>query len=132
MKVWIIYIDLFADGNDFSWETISKGRNIYYQKQLANQIISQANEIILLLTSSLNIHLNIGQNTIINTSNVFMSLETQTIEYISNKIIKQVENSQIYIPSTFNTNTTNNQIILIRVCFVVFGIIYLFFLFFSQ
>ena len=119
-KVWIICIDLFADGNDFSWETISRGRNIYYQKQLANRIINQANKIILLLTSSLNIHLNIGQNTIINTSNVFMSLETQTIESLKKKIVKLVENSQIHLPSTFYTNTTNNQIISIRVRFVVF------------
>jgi hypothetical protein len=29
-----ICIDLFADGNDFSWETIEKGRNIFYQKQM--------------------------------------------------------------------------------------------------
>jgi hypothetical protein len=119
MKVWMIYIDLFADGNDFSWETIAKGRNIYYQKQLANEIINQVNEIISLLTSSLNIHLNIGQDTIMNTSDVFMSLETKSITSLSKKIIKQVGNSQIHLPSTLNGNITNNQIISIRVCFVL-------------
>jgi hypothetical protein len=25
--------DLFADGTDFSWNTIQTGRNAYYQKQ---------------------------------------------------------------------------------------------------
>jgi hypothetical protein len=25
---------LFADGDDFSWETIQKGRNVYYQTQM--------------------------------------------------------------------------------------------------
>ena len=31
-------LDLFADGDDFSWQTIQSGRNRYYQRQLANQI----------------------------------------------------------------------------------------------
>ncbi len=31
--IHIIYLDLFANGDDFSWETIQKGRNNYYQKQ---------------------------------------------------------------------------------------------------
>jgi hypothetical protein len=49
-----IYIDvvyLFSDENDFSWKTIEKNRNIYYQKQLANQIMTQVNEITSLLSS---------------------------------------------------------------------------------
>ena len=75
----IVPIDLFSDGKDFSWETIEKGRNTYYQKQLANQIMTQVNKIVSLLTSSLNIHLNIGQDLIMNTSDVFMSLETKII-----------------------------------------------------
>jgi len=28
--------DLFADGDDFSEETIDKNRNIYYQKQMVS------------------------------------------------------------------------------------------------
>ncbi len=69
-------LNLFINKNDFSKETIDKNRNIYYQKKLANQINNQVKEIISLLTSALNIHLNIGQNLIINTPEVFMSLET--------------------------------------------------------
>ncbi|CAF1443700.1 unnamed protein product, partial [Adineta ricciae] len=38
--------NLFADGDDFSWETIQKNRNIYYQKQLANQINVQMTKLI--------------------------------------------------------------------------------------
>jgi hypothetical protein len=113
-----IFIDLFADGNDFSWEAIEKGRNIYYQKQLANQIISQVNEIISLLTSSLRIHLNTGQETIMNTSGVFMSLETRSIESLSNKVITQVGDSQIHLPPTVKANITDNQAVSIRVCSV--------------
>jgi len=115
-----ICVDLFADGNDFSWETIQKNRNIYYQKQLANEIINQMNEVVSLLSSSLNIHLNIGQDIIMNTSQVFMSLETQSFESLSNKLVKQVGNGQIEFPSSFNANISNNPTISIRVCLLSF------------
>ena len=45
------------------------------------------NEVVSLLSSSININLNIGQNSKINTSQVFMSLETQLLESLSNKIV---------------------------------------------
>ncbi|CAF4724389.1 unnamed protein product, partial [Rotaria sp. Silwood2] len=51
-------------------------------------------EIISLLTSSLNIHLNLGQNLLINTSETFMSLETISIESLSNRIVEQVGNDE--------------------------------------
>jgi len=60
-------------------------KNIYQQKQLANQIENQVKEIISRLNSILNIHLNIGQQSIINTSEVFMSLQSETIESLSNQ-----------------------------------------------
>ncbi|CAF3751894.1 unnamed protein product, partial [Rotaria sp. Silwood1] len=107
-------LNLFADGNDFSIETIEKNRNIYYQKQAADQIETQVKEIISLLTSSLNIHLNLGQNLFINTSETFMSLETISVESLSNRIIKQVGNAQFRIPSNFTFNKTNNFSISLR------------------
>ncbi|CAF4521529.1 unnamed protein product, partial [Rotaria sp. Silwood2] len=107
-------LNLFANGNDFSIETIEKNRNIYYQKQLANEITLQTNKIISLLTSSLNIHLNIGQNSIMNRSEAFMSLETISINSLSNKQIQQIGNAQFNIPSNFNLNTNNNSTISIR------------------
>ncbi|CAF4054709.1 unnamed protein product [Adineta steineri] len=110
-------LNLFADGNDFSWGTIQKNRNIYYQKQLANQITNQMNDLKSLLTSSLNIYLNIGQNILINTSQVFMSLETKTNEFLSNKFpqsLNLTNNSKISIRSLIeplasydNTTYTN-------------------------
>ncbi len=107
--------DLFASGNDFSWETIQKNRNIYYQKQLANEIINQMNEVVSLLSSSININLNIGQNSKINTSQVFMSLERQSLESLSNKLVRQVGNAQIQLPENFNSNLSTNSKISIRV-----------------
>ncbi len=73
------------------------------------------NEVVSLLSSSINIHLNIGQNSKINTSQVFMSLETQLLESLSNKLVKQVGNGQIQLPQNFNSNLTNNSKISIRV-----------------
>ncbi|CAF4256679.1 unnamed protein product, partial [Adineta steineri] len=107
-------LNLFSDGNDFSTETIEKNRNIYYQKQLANQINSQVTKIISLLTSSFNIHLNIGQKSIINTSQSFVSLETISIQSLKDRLVKQVENAQFNIPSDFILNTTSNSSISLR------------------
>ncbi len=109
-------INLFANKNDFSKETIDKNRNIYYQKQLANQIIHQMNQTIGLLTSALNIHLNIGQKLIMNTSEVFMSLETIAMDSIFNKQIQQVGQAKIRMPSNFSYRRNQNETISIRVC----------------
>jgi hypothetical protein len=87
---------------------------------LANQIKNQANEIISKLTSTLNIHLNVGQNLTMNTPEVFMSLETKSMASLSNKIVKQVGDAQIRLPTNFNTNISNNSVVSIRVCFVAF------------
>ncbi|CAF3897839.1 unnamed protein product [Rotaria sordida] len=106
--------NLFTDENDFSWERIEKGRNIYYQKKLAKQITIQVNKIISLLTSTLNIHLNIGQNLILNTSEVFLSLETISIESLSNKFIQQIGNGQIHFPLNFSLNLNKNATISLR------------------
>jgi hypothetical protein len=110
-----IDLDLFADGNDFSWETIQKGRNSYYQNQLASQITSQVNGILSLITSVLKIQINVGQSTVMNTPNVYMSLETRTFQSLSNKVINQVGNSRIQLPSNFNSNMSDNSPVSIRV-----------------
>ncbi|CAF0785734.1 unnamed protein product [Adineta steineri] len=107
-------LNLFSDGNDFSTATIEKNRNIYYQKQLANEINSQVTEMISLLTSSLNIHLNIGQSSLMNTSQSFVSLETISIQSLKDRLAKQVENAQFNIPSDFILNTTSNSSISLR------------------
>ncbi|CAF4055669.1 unnamed protein product, partial [Adineta steineri] len=103
--------NLFGGGDEAS---VEKNRNIYYQKQLANEINSQVTSIISLITSSLNIHLNIGQNSIINTSQTYMSLETISTDSLSNKIVKQIGNAQFHIPSDINLNTNDNSSISLR------------------
>ena len=80
------------------------------------------------LTSALHIHLNIGQNLSMNTSAMFMSLETLPIESLSNKRIEQVGNAQIRLPTL---DLQSGQTISLRVrCF--FLILFRLFISFSQ
>jgi hypothetical protein len=69
-----------------------------------------------LLTSALNIDLNIGQNLTMNTSSIFMSLEIISIKSLSNKMIQPVGNAQIQLPSNLNSDFDNDQTISLRVC----------------
>ncbi|CAF1492760.1 unnamed protein product [Adineta ricciae] len=106
--------NMFADGNDFSSETIDKNRNIYYQKQTATEIAEQVRETISLISYALNLHMNIGQNLTITSPSVFMQLETLSSNSLSNKLISQIENVQIQMPLTFNSTLNDNQIISLR------------------
>ena len=80
---------------------------IYYQKQMSNQINDQTIKTISLLTSTLNIQLNIGQNLTINTSQIFMLVEKTSFE--------SLKNNQIFIPSKLNSTLNNNDTVLLRV-----------------
>ena len=109
---------MFADGSDFSWETIDKNRNLYYQNQLAQQILNEYEETMRLISSSLNIHLNIGQSFVTNTSQAFMSIEAVSINSIANKLIRQSDDAQIQLPTNVVLNQSNDSTVLIRVrCF---------------
>ena len=108
-------LDLFADGSDFSWQTIQNNRNSYHQQQLANQIISQMDELISLLTSSLNVHLNVGQDFSIDTSQVIMSLETKSVESFSTKFTKDMGNGQVQLPDNFHSFLDSKGKVSIRV-----------------
>lgn len=109
------FIDLFADKNDFSWETIQKNRNKYYQKQMASRVNTAVSETMSLITSALNMHMNIGQNLLIDSSTIFMSIERTSAASLANKIIDQVGGAQIRIPSTLTLITNDNTSISLRV-----------------
>jgi len=81
-------------------------KNLYQQKELAKQIQNQVKEIISRLNSILNIHLNIGQQSIVNTSEVLMSLQSETIESLSNRTFA---NGAIRF-SSIETNQTEKSI----------------------
>ena len=114
------YIELYSDEKSISYETIQKNRNIFYQKRLANEIQEKVKKIISLLSLSINIHLNLEQNLIINTSKVFSSLKTLSFQSLSNQILKQVGNALVQFPSQFNSNLNQNQTISLRVNYFFF------------
>ncbi|CAF1347188.1 unnamed protein product [Adineta ricciae] len=107
-------LNLFANGNDFSWSTIEKNRNLYYQQQLANEIRMKTNAMMLMISSSLDMQLNVEQQFVVNTSEVFMSQEKTSLASLFHKQINQSENSHIRFPSTVQTNLNENQTISLR------------------
>ncbi len=62
--------------------------------------------MISLLSSTLNIQINIGQSSVINTSDVLMSMETLSSKSVSNKIIQPIGNARIQFPSNLNLNNS--------------------------
>ena len=106
--------DLFANGQDFSWNTIQNGRNAFYQKQLAQQVTTQTEETTALLTAALKVHLNLGQQLLMNTSSIFVSMETVSINSLTNRTIQPMSNAHIRLPTTM-LDPSNNQTISLRV-----------------
>lgn len=88
--------------------------NIYLNSQ-AEIIANQVSETLELITKALNIHLNIGQNMKMNTTSVFVSLETVSFQSLSNKLISQVGKAQIRLPTKINSNKTQNSSVSLRV-----------------
>jgi hypothetical protein len=68
-----------------------------------------------MLTNALNIHLNIEQSMIINTSSIIMFLKKMTTDTLSNQIIQLNDNTQIFFPKNLNLNLTTTSTILLRV-----------------
>jgi len=54
---------------------------------------------------------------IMNSLTLLVSLETTTIESLSNKLIQQVGNAYIHIPLNFESNLTKNTSISLRVSY---------------
>ena len=95
----LLVVDLFAHEGDFSWNTIQQRRNLFYQQQMAARLGQQCTDTLALLTSALDIHLTLGQTSVINTSAIVLSLETMTAAALPNKIIQPVGLAQIRLPS---------------------------------
>ena len=108
---------LFADGDDFSWQTIERGRNQYYQRQLSNQIQTKTSATLDLLSSALKTHLNVGQNVTMNTSSLFMSMETVTVKALSTRTVYQSGGARIQMPPTLRLEPSNQTSISLRVRF---------------
>ena len=105
-------LDLFLNRPNSSWADIQNNRNRYYHQRTANELHAQAKETMALLTSALSVHLNLGQHLIIDTAEVFVSLEMASFESLFNK---QIERVQISLPSNFISPRNNETIVTLRV-----------------
>ena len=108
-------LDLFADGTDFSPSTKEKNRNRFYQQQLVTRIQQQAAEVMSLVTKTLQIHLNRGQNLVMNTSSAFISVESISPSSLFEKVIRPVGNTYMRLPSNVILAIDNSTTIAIRV-----------------
>ncbi|UJR10866.1 hypothetical protein I4U23_015053 [Adineta vaga] len=98
--------NLFANGDDFSEETINYNRNLYYQKELANIIKKQFEETLSIITTALSIHQNIGQSNLMNTSSIIMTLKKLPSNSTLNQTIQLNDISHIQFPNNLYLNST--------------------------
>ena len=67
------------------------------------------------VTAALKVHVNTGQNLIMNGSSTFVSMETASIESLTNRVVEQAGGAQFRLPSNFTLTAPNNRPISIRV-----------------
>jgi len=91
--------NLFADGDDFSWETIQKNRNLYYQQQSSNDIVGQIEDTLSKTINILSYHMNVGQTNVISTDSISMITSKTTLANLSSLTISQTSGTQIILPS---------------------------------
>ncbi|CAF3839178.1 unnamed protein product [Rotaria sp. Silwood1] len=88
---------LFANGNDFSKETIESNRNLYYQEETALLIESKTQHILKTLINLISQHLNIGQKFQLDIESIGVTIEKTTVNDIINKTIKQSNGAEIHL-----------------------------------
>lgn len=70
------------------------------------------------ITVILNTHLNLAQNMIVNTTTVFVSLETVLVSSLSNKVITPFNGVHIHVPAIFISNISKDQSVSLRVSYI--------------
>ncbi|CAF4570593.1 unnamed protein product [Rotaria sp. Silwood1] len=91
--------NLFADGDDFSWETIQKNRNLYYQQQGSNDIVGQVEDVLSKAVSTLTYHMNVGQTNVISSNSILMKTEKRRIDKLDSFTIPPAAGTQINLPT---------------------------------
>jgi hypothetical protein len=92
-------VKLFSDDDDFSWETIQKNRNLYYQQQGSNQVTGQVEDILAQAVNILSYQMNVGQTNVINTDSISMITQKMTINNLSSLVIPLNDGADIILPS---------------------------------
>ena len=90
--------NLFAEGDDFSWETMEKNRNMYYQQQSSNGIVDQIENVLSKVVNVLSYHINVGQSNIISTDSISMLTKKIILEDLTSLNISAATGAQITLP----------------------------------
>ena len=93
---------------DLSSVETNRIESLRSQQVLSNQVMGEMNALMSLLTSGLNLYLNIGQNFTLNSSAAFMSMETLSAESLLNKQIQPIGNARLRLPSRLNLSLDPN------------------------
>ena len=91
-------------------------RNLFEQNQLASTLNKQMNEMVLLATRALNIHLNVEQHFAVNSPTVFISSDRLTSESLSNKEISMVGKAFVRLLPTLNNSLSNTSSLSLLSC----------------
>ncbi|CAF4796845.1 unnamed protein product, partial [Rotaria socialis] len=89
-------------------------RNLDEQNLITKIIANQVNETMTTITAALKVHLNVGQNMTVNTTAVFVSWEMGLKTFLINKTIHPFDHAQIRLPSTLNSNLSDNDVFSLR------------------
>ena len=91
---------------------------MFHQKQLADEIQNTTSQMISLITSSLNNHLNLNQSLIINTSSVYFLLEKIDPNLLSNRTINQIS-----LPTNLSVPTNSTILLRVKICFFYISVL---------
>lgn len=128
--------NMFADGDDFSWETIQKNRNMYYQQQSSSGIVDQIEDILSKAVNVLSYHLNVGQKNTISTDSISMITEKLALDNLNSLTINASAGAKITLPPLdycilFSNETCSNSTpITVNVSSFLFSILFFFYIIF--
>lgn len=98
--------NLFADGDDFSVTTLERNRNMYYQQQGSNQLITQVETALSKTVNALSYHMNTGQTNTIDTPAISMVTKKLEMDNLSSLVINAASGAQIRLPALSYCNIT--------------------------
>lgn len=101
--------NFFAEGDDFSMETIEKNRNKYYQQLGSNGISEQVESSLSKAVNVLSYHMNTGQSHSVVTSSISMTTQKVTSENLSSLVINQQGGAEFSLPSISFCNETKES-----------------------
>ena len=98
----------------------SIAEDLYFQETLASRVSKETTEVFDLLTRALRIHLNVNQSFQLNSSAVFVIVETVKIDSLMDKEIRSVAEARVRFPHHSLDGANLNQYYSLRVRSLLF------------